>query len=77
MADNTQKRDGLGIGEAGRVPASTVEDELEAERLQPTPTTNLRKCARCGRLVPREWLYGTNTHGSVCPDCYDRMGEDD
>ena len=76
MADNTQKRNGLGIGEAGGTPASTPLDDLEAEGLQPTPQNDLRKCARCGQMVPRQWLYGTNTHGSVCPDCYDRVSED-
>jgi len=71
MADNTQKRSGLGIGEAGKVPASTAEDELEAERLQPTPRSEMVRCS-CGHMCPREWVMSAAL-GTSCPDCYDRM----
>ena len=76
-SDVAAKTSGFGIGEAGQVPATTVQDEIEAERLQPTPRTNLAKCAKCGRQTPRNWLHWTNTQGSVCPACYDRMDENE
>ena len=76
MSDRNSKRSGFGIGEAGQVPATTHEDELEAQRLQPAPRATGR-CDRCRCSVPKTWLMWTNTHGSVCPDCYDRMGADD
>ena len=77
QSDLAAKTSGFGIGEAGQVPATTAQDELEAERLQPTPRTNLAKCAKCGHQTPRNWLHWTNTQGSVCPTCYDRMGENE
>lgn len=75
MSDRESKRSGFGIGEAGQVPASTIAEELEAERLQPSPKGNA-KCARCGRLVNRLTMYGTNRHGPVCEWCYDEIDED-
>lgn len=66
----TEKRDGFGIGEAGVFPASTPVDELEAERLQPSPRPDV-KCD-CGHWCPRGLVMSTST-GTSCPDCYDRM----
>jgi hypothetical protein len=67
------KRNGLGIGEAGRISASTPADEAEAERLQPTARcgTLMVKCD-CGHTVPRSWVMSSST-GTSCPECYDRM----
>lgn len=70
MSDISGKTSGLGIGEAGRVPASDIASELEAERLQPTPPATV-KCT-CGHTVPREWVMSASL-GTSCPDCYDRM----
>lgn len=70
MSDISGKTSGLGIGEAGRVPASDIASELEAERLQPTPPATV-KCG-CGHTVPREWVMSAAL-GTSCPDCYDRM----
>ena len=68
--DVSSKRSGLGIGEAGRVPASDPLSALEAERLQPTPPATV-KCD-CGHVVPRAWVMSASL-GTSCPDCYDRM----
>ena len=72
MSDVQSKRDGLGIGEAGRVPESTPLDEAEAERLQPTPRATVR--CDCGHVVPRAWVMSASL-GTSCPDCYDRMSD--
>lgn len=65
----------FGIGEAGSLPASTPEDEIEAERLQPSPPADT-KCSRCGRRANKLSLFWTNTHGGVCEWCYDQIDED-
>jgi hypothetical protein len=70
----SEKRSGFGIGEAGRVPASTPEDELEAQRLQPRPRGATGTCERCGAIVPRSWLMSASM-GSVCADCYDAASD--
>jgi len=72
MGDNTSKTSGFGIGEAGRVPASTPEDELEAERLEraalgPRPLRKLYRCSRCGCQTPEPM---SSSRGTVCFDCY-------
>jgi len=64
------KRSGFGIGEAGRVPASTPEDEIEAERLQPTPPRTVQ-CPRCKQMTPRMWMVS-----GLCADCYERSNDD-
>lgn len=70
MSDNLTKRSGFGIGEAGRVPASTPEDEAEAERLQPRPRGEMMVCPHCHRQFPRSQRM-SSSRGTVCPDCYD------
>lgn len=70
MGDIQSKRSGLGIAEAGQVPASDIASQLEAERLQPTPRATV-KCD-CGHVVPRAWVMSASL-GTSCPDCYDRM----
>lgn len=72
MNDVSSKRSGLGIGEAGRVPATDIEAELEAERIQPTPPATVQ--CDCGHTVPRSWAMWAS-RGSACPDCYDRMSD--
>jgi Zn ribbon nucleic-acid-binding protein len=74
MSDSQTKRDGFGIGEAGKVPASTPEDEAEAERLQPTPRGEMVRCGHCHQMYPRH-LGMSSAHGTVCPDCYDDCSE--
>jgi len=74
MSDKGNKRDGLGIGEAGSAPATPPADELEANRLQPAPRAT-KRCAICGTMVPARWLMWSNYNGSVCPDCYDLLPE--
>jgi len=69
--DNTSKTREFGIGELGHTPASTVEDEIEAERIQPTVQRDLVKCA-CGHMCARRLVMSTS-RGSSCSDCYDRM----
>ena len=73
-ATETSPTGGYGIGELGSVPETTALDEIEAERLQPSPKANGR-CAMCGQTVPKAWLMGSNYNGSVCPDCYDSLPE--
>ena len=70
MSDISGKASGLGIGEAGRVPATDILSALEAERLQPTPPATVR--CDCGHTVPRAWVMWASL-GTACPDCYDRM----
>ena len=71
--DHTEKYQNLGIGEAGKVAETTVHDEVEAERLQPTTRERMIKCS-CGHTVPASWVMSANA-GSSCPDCYDRMSD--
>ena len=70
MGDNRRKRDGFGIGEAGQTPASTPTDEIEAERLQPSPRATVH-CPRCKQWVPRSWMVS-----GMCADCYERSNDD-
>lgn len=76
MSDKSQKRSGFGIGELGQVPASTPEDEIEAERLCPSVSANAEygTCQRCGVRIPRILLMSAS-RGTVCPDCYDEWSE--
>lgn len=73
MSDQSGKTDGFGIGEAGKAPASTPLDEIEAARLQPVTTTRMVKCA-CGHTVLASWVMRAS-RGSSCPDCYDDMSD--
>lgn len=68
----TEKTSGFGIGEAGKTPATTVEDEIEAERLQASvrPGAVMVRCPHCGQMYS-ERLGMTSAHDTVCPDCYD------
>jgi hypothetical protein len=61
----------FGIGEAGKVEESAPMDEIETERLQPSPSRAKVKCS-CGHTVPAVHVMSTS-RGSSCPDCYDRM----
>lgn len=61
---------GLGIGGVRRVPETTIEDGLEAQRRQPTKPTPRFTCSHCGRSFPRV-LAMSSSSGTVCPDCYD------
>jgi hypothetical protein len=54
-------------------PETSVEDEQEAERLQPTTTRRMVKC-NCGHTVPQALVMSANL-GTSCPDCYDRMSD--
>ena len=77
MSDIDSKSNGFGIGEAGQVPASTPEDELEAARLQPRPALDYpdgRKLS-CGCTVYGKWEVMSASLGSSCPNCYDRMSD--
>lgn len=75
MSDQISKRDGFGIGEAGRVPASDPVAEAEAERLQPTARRVragqvFMKCRRCGQTgYTGEYPFSTYPAGGVCDDC--------
>jgi len=75
MSDQLSKNSGFGIGEAGKVTASTPLDEIEAERLQSSqePRTRLVKC-NCGHTIPASWVMSAS-FGTSCPDCYDRMSD--
>ncbi len=67
----TGKTSGFGIGEAGKSPASTIEDELEAERLQPTRGEGWT-CPHCGSIWPsRKHTAMSSASGICCPNCYD------
>jgi hypothetical protein len=75
MSDQPFKKSGFGIGEAGKVPASTPEDELEAARLagrRSPDYPNGRKLS-CGHTVYWKSDVMSASLGSSCPDCYDRM----
>ncbi len=75
MNDIDSKANGFGIGEAGQIPASTMEDELEAARLQPRPAPDYpdgRKL-RCGCIIYHRHEEMTASLGSSCFNCYDRM----
>jgi hypothetical protein len=71
--DTTSKKSNFGIGELGQVPATTIEDELEAARLQPRKRSPVVKCS-CGHSVPSILVMSTS-RGTSCPDCYDRMDD--
>lgn len=73
MEDNAVKRDGFGIGEAGGVPASTIEDEIEAARLSGRRAQKMVRCS-CGHTVPESWVMSAS-RGTACPDCYDRLSD--
>jgi hypothetical protein len=75
MSDKTTKTSGLGIGEAGSVPASTPQDEIEAERLQPAPKpVEYGTCQRCKCRISKRLLMWAS-RGLVCPDCYDAWSD--
>lgn len=71
-SDIDSKRDGFGIGEAGRVPESGTEDLIRAAQ-KPT-RAKMIKCD-CGHTVPQSWAMNAST-GTSCPDCYDRMSDE-
>lgn len=75
MGDNTQKTSGFGIGEAGRVPASDLESEMEAERLQPHRVRGQMVRCDCGHMCPRNLVMSASL-GTCCPGCYDRMSDE-
>jgi len=77
MADNTMKTSGLGIGEAGQVPASTPEDELEAARLQGRRKYDYSQGRKlsCGCTVWYAAHVMNASMGTSCSDCYDRMSD--
>ena len=54
-----------------------IESAERAARQASAKPVEMAKCARCGRSVPRAALFGTNTRGAVCEDCYDQMGAND
>jgi hypothetical protein len=70
---STDKKSNFGIGEAGKVSETTPQDEIDAERLQPTSHERLVKCS-CGHTVPASWVMAANL-GSSCPDCYDQLSD--
>ena len=72
-----EKTSGLGIGEAGKVSASTLEDELEAVQSQPRSRYDYpqgRKLA-CGCTVFYAAHVMNASLGTSCQDCYDRMSD--
>lgn len=72
-----EKTSGLGIGEAGRVPVSTPEDELEAIQLQPRSKYDYpqgRKLS-CGCTVWYKAHVMNASMGTSCQDCYDKMSD--
>lgn len=75
MSDQISKRDGFGIGEAGRVPASDPLAEAEAERLQPTRRRVragqvFMRCRRCGQTgYTGEYPFSTYPDSGRCDDC--------
>jgi hypothetical protein len=73
MSDQPTKSSGFGIGEAGKLPASTPMDELEAERLQPASRGKMVRCD-CGHTVPSILVMNASL-GTSCPDCYDEMSD--
>lgn len=73
MSDQSSKTSGFGMGEAGKVPASTPLDELESIRLQPARNQRMVKCS-CGHTVPASQVMSASL-GSSCPDCYDDMSD--
>ena len=73
MSDQSAKTSGFGNGEAGKVPASTPMDEVEAARLQPIRRERMVKCS-CGHTVPASWVMSASL-GTSCPDCYDDMSD--
>ena len=73
MSDQTEKTSGFGMGEAGRTPATTPLDEIEAAHLQPMRKTRMVKCS-CGHTVPASWVMSAS-RGTSCPDCYDDMSD--
>jgi hypothetical protein len=77
MSDIGNKRDGFGIGEAGKAPATTPLDELEASRLQRLPARdypNGRKLS-CGCTVYYRSEVMSASLGTSCPNCFDRMSD--
>jgi len=72
-----EKASGLGIGEAGRVDASTPEDELEAVRLQGRrqPDYPQGRKLSCGCTVFYAAHVMNASMGTSCQDCYDRMSD--
>ncbi len=74
MGDNTSKRSGFGIGEAGSVPASTPLEDWEAEEraaLGMRPT-QMYRCEQCGCRTAHPM---SSSRGSVCFDCYTEMDD--
>ncbi len=77
MSDIDSKRDGFGIGEAGRAPATTPLDELEAARLQRLPARDYPNGRRldCGCVVYYRSHVMSASLGTACPGCYDEMSD--
>jgi len=77
MSDQINKTSGFGIGEAGKTPASTPMDELEAQRLQPRrqPDFPNGKKLSCGCTVYYAAHIMSASMGTSCPDCYDNMSD--
>ena len=73
MSDQHSKTSGFGMGEAGKVPATTPADEAEAARLQPVRVTKVSLCD-CGHKVPAAWVMRASM-GTSCPDCFDSMSD--
>lgn len=77
MSDQVNKISFFGIGEAGKVPASTTQDEFEAVRLQPHHSPdypNGRKLS-CGCTVYYKTDVMSASMGTSCLDCYDNMSD--
>ncbi len=73
MSDQPMKTSGFGIGEAGKTPASSPQDEADAMRSQPIRVKKMVTCD-CGHTVP-EILVMSASRGTCCPDCYDEMSD--
>ena len=77
MSDIGEKSDGFGIGEAGSVPETSPEAEVEAQQLQPRRVADYpegRKLA-CGHTVYYKTDIMSANLGSSCFNCYDRMSD--
>lgn len=77
--DVSAKRDGFGIGELGRTPASTPMDNLEAATLMAKhlPQRDYPNGRRldCGCVVYYRSHVMNASIGTACADCYDEMSD--
>ena len=78
MSDKNQKRDGLGVGEAGGVPEGTAEDLIETARIiaaqrAQQPTREVLPCMECGQprtgIVLEAYRWGVMGSGNLCETC--------